>query len=593
MYKFTRNDIVDTDAYEAHLRKNGAIYYDREATKLQLQYMQCTEGAEKSRATDVMFHRSRGNIIQISRESIFNYLTRYEQCPDHYFFSRKNSNNYSLDKKKVLMKLYANGYALEFLEHYMLHKSLQQKAGDIESIISKCREVVAKSNDGTDLCKIPYEVNMQKNERFNYRQFDIISQIPKEFCTNIYAPAGYFLAWGDFAQSDFRIAYNLLLRSEENDKVMGKYADKYEALARLVAKSNNENFDLEKFKNERVLYKTLTLATMYGTRDSLVKKERDFIYKLVKFLYTCPKYVEYEKRLKSRILLGLPIAVESYFGYNESIAIQPYNLTGTINDALNSPMQTGTSEIIILTVNHILDEFFKLGYTEEDVSVYYVRHDEPIFLVRENVLKDIWVLNQFSQILVDDWVPLKLDFEFGYAYKVIDGELEKKVSSVFINNLDKIEMLTCGSVIDHDYYPVADVFTILMHYTCTGTGCAVVSFLHEKTNSFYSVLVESESSDVIEEEIRAILARSEQKIHDAGYEGICVISNSMNGEDFFGKSYVRYVKEVGVRIDLVSKLCRYFVFSTCQNVGAPSPVECPIAADIDKIKTLTALELLE
>lgn len=592
MYKFSRGNKVDADVYKAHLKKNGKIYYDRNATELQKNYMECTAGAEKVRATEVMFNHSGGRIVQLNRDSIYNFLVNYERCPDHYFYANAKSKSFSLDKKKVLSKLLANGYAQEFLDHYNAHRSLQQKAGDVNSILSTCSHVTAQTRDGRDLCEIPYDVNQQKNERFNYRQFDIIAQIPKEFCHNICAPAGYFLAWGDFAQSDFRIAYNLLLRSEENDRVMSAYSDKYEALARLIAESNNEQFDEEKFRKERDLYKQLTLATMYGTRDSVVSQEREFIRKLVKFLYTCPKYVEYEKRLHARQTLGLPIIVESYFGYEETIAIQCNNPAGTINDALNSPIQSGTSEIIILTVNQILEEFFKLGCTEDDVSVYYVRHDEPIFLIKESIMKDVWVLNQFSQILVDDWIPLNLNFEFGYAYKVKDPGLERSVREVYMLNLNKISVIQHGSKIDEDYYPVKCVFTLFMHYVHVGSGKTVAAFVHEESNSYYAMLIESDDETEIQNAIRILLSESESRIRASGYNGVCVISNFIDGEDFFGQSYFRYKTEVSVRLNCVSKVCRAFTNKYCASLGIESPVAMPDENEMEKIKSMGVLKEL-
>lgn len=58
------------------------------------------------------------------------------------------------------------------------------------------------------------------------------------------------------------------MRSPENDEIMNRYEDKYEALARIVSKSLGREFDLDKFKTDRKLYKKLTLATVYGMADS-------------------------------------------------------------------------------------------------------------------------------------------------------------------------------------------------------------------------------------------------------------------------------------------------------------------------------------
>lgn len=78
----------------------------------------------------------------------------------------------------------------------------------------------------------------------------------------------------------------------------------------------------------------------------------------------------------------MPFAVKSYFGHEEIINVDSYD-RNPLFKALNTPIQAGTSEVVILTVNKILDMFYELGYTEDDVSVYMVRHDEPVFKVKE------------------------------------------------------------------------------------------------------------------------------------------------------------------------------------------------------------------
>ena len=593
MYKFTKTDRVDLEEYEAYLKTNKYLYYDRTATALQMEYMRCVSGAENQRATDIAFKRSGGTILELGRESVYHYLTRFENCPDHYFGSKNSQSDFSLDKKRVLEKLYANGYAREFLDSYMLSRSLKSKVGGVASIVNACTVEACKASDGRTLCRIPYDVNPQKNLRFNYNSFDIISQIPKEFCHNICAPDGYFLVWGDFAQSDFRIAYNVLLRSRENDEVMRKYQDKYEALARLVAKTNGLEFDEDEFKRDRVLYKTLTLATIYGMSDSVVQRESEFIHNLQRFLDTCPKYTEYKRRIQQRKELGLPITVQSYFGYEDTVAVTCGGGSEIEHDLLNRPIQSGTSEIVILTVNHLLHTFYSLGYTEEDFSVYYVRHDEPIFLVKKTALKDMWVFKQFTQLLIDDWIPLQLDFKYGYAYTIPDEELEQKVVDVCGKNLDKIDFYASGETVDTDYYPISPALFIYMHAIQVEAGGFTVVSFHDAVQNAYTVMkIDSLDNDEIFEAIRARLNACEKKIFDVGYRGICVISNFYECEDFFGASYVRFKMEQGVQLNTASKLCRCFVNKLCTQLGLECPVEPVNENDLQMISEMKALEVL-
>ena len=225
MHKFKKTDSPDIELYENHLRKNGYIVYDQELMQKIWQYATAESTTRSQQAVDTMLFKSGGRCCALSRDVILNYLLNFERCPEHYF-SKKGMDGYSLDKNKVLMKLYGNNYATEFLDNYMEYKSLVSKCGKIRGILEGCNASCGTDRDGVSLKRIPYSVNQQKNLRYNYRDQDIIG-IPKDYNACISVEDGYFLAWGDFAQSDFRIAYNLFMRSQQNDEIMNKYEDKY------------------------------------------------------------------------------------------------------------------------------------------------------------------------------------------------------------------------------------------------------------------------------------------------------------------------------------------------------------------------------
>lgn len=298
--------------------------------------------------------------------------------------------------------------ATEFLTQYMAHRSMKSKRDSLRKLVEGCKNSVAKDRYGRDLAKIPFIASEQVNRRFNYKNYDIISQIPKSEASMIGVEDGYFLAWGDFAQSDFRVAYNLFMRSPENDEIMNRYEDKYEALARIVSKSLGREFDLDKFKTDRKLYKKLTLATVYGMADSGVPEENEFIQMFSQFLSTCDKYVEYRKRISDNSLMQTPIRITSYFGYDQYAMPDSRNADKLMYDALNMPNQTGTSELVILTVNSILETARECGLSEDQFGLYLTRHDEPIFRIKEDAMEYLWILKKHSTILVDDWTPLRM-----------------------------------------------------------------------------------------------------------------------------------------------------------------------------------------
>lgn len=589
MVRYSRSDFIDMDLYEQRIRKNGYLAVDKDTMISRLLYMQSEAGTAASFAKDVMMHKSKGKYCYLEKNSVYNYLVTCEHCPDHYFHNSKIKSEISLNMKDVLNKLLANGKATEFLSFYCKYRSLEIKSAKVDKMLNVCNTKCGNAKDGTTLYKIPYTVNRQTNARFNYKQFDVIAQIPKEFCHEIMVENGYFLAWGDFAQSDFRIAYNLFLRSEENDKIMNSYTDKYEALARIVARDLGTEFDYERFQQERSLYKRLTLATIYGTENSVVESERDFITTFSAFLMRQPKYVEFVNRILRRIDLGLPIMVESYFGYQQTIAINEYSLNTTKFEVLNSPVQSATSEVVINTVNKILDTFYSLGYTEDDVSLYLTRHDEPIFKMKDCVKKDLWVLKQFSDILVDDWSPLHMDFSFGYQYDVEDGDLLKQYEISIRENAERIDDLQPLTNCNVNYFPIADVFEIDIHYEITDAG-TVVAYYCEALNSVEFQLLHTDSSQeqkLLTEEIHATIKQAmgnyAQRAHDAGYRGVIIHSNSLEGQDFRNRMMLKYCKEVSVKMNCAIKLCKYMTCKFCKQNGIESPVMPPEQKDAEWI----------
>lgn len=590
MYKFYRQNGIDLDLYEQRIKQRGYILFEKKKLEIELEYMESRAQTMAAFASDTMLFRSCGSSYFLQKDGILRYLMNYEGCPEHYF-RRRGKESYSLDQKKVLNKLASNGYAQEFIRYYSAHRSLVTKTGSLRSLVNNCNVANGVNQFGVELTTLPFNVNVQRNLRFNYRNFDIISQLPKECCNVISVEDGYFLAWGDFAQSDFRIAYNLFLRSEENDKIMNAYEDKYEALARIVANTLGHPFNIDDFKRDRKLYKVLVLATMYGTRDSVVPEEREFIKVFSNFLMRCPKYVAFYNRLCKRTDLGLPIVVESYFGHEESVAIYQNSKQTSIYEALNCPVQTGTSEIVINTVNAILDAFYERGYTTDDASVYFVRHDEPVFRFSKKVLNDIWILNNFTEILVDDWSPLKLDFDFGYFYGVRDESLYKEIMKTYADNEDRIDQISADTSSDNQYSPVADVFCITAKwFSVPEAGKTVVAFYSEQTNSARFSLFETVDLSEIIIAFRKKVSEIASELDDTLYQGIIVINNEYAGDDFFNGQFIKYKVENNVGLDAVSKLARAMTWRFCRKEGIESPVEYPTESQ-DWISTVNEMTL--
>lgn len=548
MLKFSRGkSSVNIEKYEENLRQNGRILCDKEKMVRLYNYECVHRDSLEIYARDIVLRKSGGNLASLSRDSIYLYLTRYEGCPDRFFRTNK-STGFSLDMKRVLTPLLMNGYAEEFLNVYTEYKSVKSKCSNISSIIAACNDPFLVKQDGTELYQLLYSVNQQTNLRYNYKNFDIISQIPKEYTNAITVEDDYLLAWGDFAQSDLRIAYNLLLRNKDNYEIMYNTEDKYEGIARLIAKANGEDFDYETFKANRSLYKVYVLETIYGTRGSSIQSTRSFIQSLSKYLDGCEKYNEYVRRIDNTIAMNLPVVTKGYFGFEQAAPSNLYRPVDIRNFALNSPIQTGTSEIMILTVNSIIDRFRQLGYGPEDVSVYMVRHDEPVFRISKRALKDAWIFKNASEIYVDDWIPLKLDFKYGYYYGEEDEELSKAVDYSIALNEHKIETVEADSYgMSKEYYPIADVGNVYWHLAKVGkkTVLAVYDPVLQAANI---ALINSTDQKKVEATSVAIVRDLAQLYKKNGFNGVIAHGNFVSGALYNDGILVKFINGSGAKL---------------------------------------------
>lgn len=553
MLKFTKDSYVNEELYASRIRKNGRIYLDKNKLRELYDYETEIKLSLYKRLTRVMRFNSNGLLSECNRASTLKYLQDYEYCPSHYF-KKKGVASESLDSDKVLKPLYLNGYAREFLGIYMDYNSIKSRCGSVNSVLECLREPCGVNEAGEDIFPLGYEVNRQINRRYNYSNIDIISTIPKGldgylvhdkvgYTSAITCPEGYCLARADFAQSDLRIAFSLLLRDESNTEIMMKYEDKYEAIARLVCKLNNLEFDPEEFKRDRKKYKVHTLATIYGTSNTVVKEDKPFINRLSNFVNSCSKYVEYKSRLEDLFDMELGITMRSYFGYEQTTNAIGSNKNQTINFNLNAPCQTGTSEVMILTVNKILDMFYEHGYTEDDVSVYMVRHDEPVFLLKKEVLKDAWIFEQASEIIVDDWIPLKLKFDYEYYYGSPDEELCEIARQSLEANKDKI-VIEEPSGNSLDYFPARKVANLTMHYSKVGDK-TIATVCDEDIKAVNTYLIESTNEKEIQDAMVKHVSTLAHTYRDLGYAGVCMRNNFFQGEVYTENILVKFMMARG------------------------------------------------
>lgn len=533
MLRFTQDSFVDIEKYEEHLKSFGKIYIDAERLRNSLNYEISRRNTEYDLAYRTMNANSANRYLDLSSGNIIDYLVKHESCNPQRF-KAKNAGGSSIDSSKVLKPLYDNGYAKEFLSHYILHKSLKSQIGLVTGLLqSLSTDDIAYDRDGRPLNAVNFSIEQQLNLRYYYNQYAIVS-IPHSFVDTISVPKGMVVVAGDFAQSDFRIGYNLFLRDQSNAKIMDNSEDKYEGQSQLISIKQNQEFNYSEFKRQRDLYKLYCLATLYGTRTGQTPEANRFIQTLADYYMACPRYADYYRRIEQRCDLGLPINVQSYFGHTESIFVNSANRNRTIFQCLNYPVQGTTSEIMILVVNTILDRFYSLGYTKEDISVYFVRHDEPLFIMKEEVLKDSWIFRDCGTIFVDNWTPLRIDFNFGYRYTVPDDDLMNIYDKVCKDNRDKFTKIESEDSFDFTFCPIPKTLELGISAQQIGDKHIVCVYSPEKHACDYLLVNSADKEDVCET-INTKVANIDEKLYLEGYRGI-IVWNNLFERDIFNRS---------------------------------------------------------
>lgn len=439
------------DEYLSVLRSSDKIFIDNERLDQAIMDAQYTADDYRMLAQLELRIESSGKYFELSPETILDYLDDVGVDLEKRFRNRKTKGP-SLDIHKVVNPMIEAGIAVNILTAYKSYRSYRSYSSFLRQLGNQ-RNVVGTTTQGHRILQYDTHIAEQDNMRAYYSDIAVVS-IPRIYSSIVTAPSeNYHLAWCDYPQADWRFAYNLFIKDDKNRKVMQECDDAYEGLARLV---EGADFDPAKFKTLRKDYKVNALSVFYNSRDS-----RPIPVAMRNFFQSCDKYKKYKYDLGVLSQFNLRIPCVSYFGYEQFLPEASYP-DAFISKGLNTPIQTFTSHIVNETVLGILDKFWGLGYTSEDINVYYVRHDEPIFMFKDCIIKDSWIFKECSEIFIDGFTPIKLDFHFGNFYKEDDPGLSEQVAT-FINNYpDRISTFSGGEA--KDYSPVPSVEQLYLQF---------------------------------------------------------------------------------------------------------------------------------
>lgn len=585
MHKFSKNSFIDFDEYERHLRYLGHIYLDRNilinAYNETLDYW-----ASYENMTERYMNVMSGRTYQIlNNDRLMNYLIEFEKCPQWRFRSDSNISGVSVNRKNVLEPLYNDGYAKEFLNLYLTFSSYKKLNSSLRTLEEKhSKPIQQRGNKGESLNQCNFNVSQRQNYRYNYSKHDIIT-IPKQYSYAVTVPKGKVLAWGDFSQADLRAAYNIFIRDSENIKTVKKYNDMYEAIARIV---KGEDFDLEEFKSKRDLMKAVILSCVYGKRTDVEKSKAEFLREFGEYLDTkCPRYMEYKSRISKHISFKSNIILETYFGQPVIVDKGWGKDLSLEHKCLNYPIQSCTSLLVILTVNAILEQFYSLGYTEDQIGVYYTRHDEPIFIMDEDVMKDSWVFEDYNKIFIDDWYPMELSFSFGFNYTIENNHLTQLYNDSVEKNKHRLHIEEMDENTGEEFLPLKPIYELKIG-VCYAHDNSVIVAIYDECNNECQYLKLKEFDFLA---IEAAIYSNEDQICKLGYAGTAISNRYTRKEVFYTSSTFVFKTEL-TGLAFADYLAEYMAYKYANREDIDFKVSQGCIDEIEKVKGVKTVEKL-
>lgn len=415
------------DEYLALLRTSSTIYVDNERLDRAVKDACYTADDYKALTTLELCIESAGSYNFVSPEMIVNFLEDVGVDFERHFRNRR-TQGYSLDIAKVVNPLIERGVQVDLLKAYKVYRSYKTYASFLRTMVNNKGRFTKLSN-GRIILEYTTNIKERENLRAYYRDIAVVS-IPRIYSSIITTPnEGYHIAWCDYPQADWRFAYNLFIRDETNVDIMRESEDAYEGLAKII---EGDKFDHEVFKTSRKEYKVNCLSVFYNSRN-----KNPIPSAMREYFRSRERYRRYLYDLEILQKFRLPVPCTSYFGYEQLLPEASYP-DAFVSKGMNTPIQTFTSHIVNETVFGILEKFWSLGYTKEDINVYFVRHDEPLFLFKDSIIKDAWVFEDCRDIFIPGFTPITLDFHFGNFYKEDDEFLTSEIARSISSNESKV-----------------------------------------------------------------------------------------------------------------------------------------------------------
>lgn len=408
------------------------------------------------------------------------------KVPSKYFLLYSNGEKkLSMDRTRILepllQELESHGdkicinpdEAILLLKEHIYYRKMSWLISNIAKKITKMTPTAFVNKAGHPLLAASFEYGVADTGRICTHHDNIQGWHPVMSKT-ITAKEGYFLVWMDLDQIDLRVAYNYFLHTPDLDEIFNQYPDAYEAVARIIYKSLGKPFDLTYFKEHRQVFKKLILAKIYRSGDSIGgPAATEFSKQINEFLEINEGYSQYTNICKDYIRFGFPLNVVDYFGFTR--LIDPSLYQDAISPMINTPIQATSKNILAVVILRIIDSLLNLGYEMgTDIIFYLDRHDEVVFMFSNRVKKDLWVLQDCSEVYLDDWKKLNLEIEIGDTYKCTNSQYMEEFAKCCVENaakmnqtVDKTIATGVGAKKHKNYAPLKSIAVVIEPLQCT------------------------------------------------------------------------------------------------------------------------------
>lgn len=481
MLNLRYTDVPDLEKYEQNIGADGSKIYIDEAkyiTALNTFTAQLDSSAAACRNLIrlITLHK----YYEINADSMYAALIDYAGLSERDFEVRTpDGTRRSLDRTKILTpiqnRLEENVHkaqegiqlALQLIERYLEYTELKSLCNNARAKLKRFSQDTTEGW-GPTLRTIDFHYTQRVTGRY-YTKDDNIQGWNLNMVTSIAAPKDYFLVWCDFAQIDLRVAYQLYLKmaGSQDDKIYVQTEDKYEAIFTIMNNALEQTPDYALFQEYRQAYKRAVLSAIYNASENSLGKainNRDLAHALKTYIDTNPRYKAFRDTLDRVMQFGIEINIVDYFGFKRNMPIASashfYESYSAVAQGCNTPIQATSNSIVVHWINSVVDKFQSLGYNQDKFRPYLIRHDEGVFLVHIDVMKDLWHLQDFCKIAVDDWDILSMEPHMGFYYKEEEPELEQMYHDKCLANKDKFQPRSVTQPRSPDYTPLADVLYI-------------------------------------------------------------------------------------------------------------------------------------